>query len=149
MTTTDLRSRALRISALAGISLVALTGCSTAADLVNEVSTESFSNAVELDSAWDHSAPWLPAGATDITARWSTRDDTATLLVVSVEELDPAKCAETNRQSAPTLEIDGAPDAFSIDRVYACDDWTVAQTDNGWLGWTPNDPDEKAQSPAP
>lgn len=34
-------------------------------------------------------------------------------------------------------------------RSEICGDWTVISTEDGRFGWTPNDPDERAVSPAP
>jgi hypothetical protein len=41
-----------------------------------------------------------------------------------------------------------APAVYEMDKVFACGDWSVVRTDDGWLGWTPNAPDEAAESPA-
>jgi hypothetical protein len=64
--------------------------------------------------------------------------------------LDSSHCAETPRQSAPALTQPWSPkdkDVF-VDSAFACGDWTVIAAPGGWYGWTPNDPDEKAVSPA-
>ena len=35
------------------------------------------------------------------------------------------------------------------EHVFAGGTWSVVPTDAGWFGWTPNHPDEAAQSPSP
>jgi hypothetical protein len=148
MTTTRRRARtALALSATAAAAL-ALSGCGSLESVVHRESSSTYDDAAQLASDWGKTAPWLPVDASDISIRESTQGDPASLVAVSGSALDPAQCAEVDRQSAPTFALDGAPDVYSFDRVWACGDWAVVPTDDGWYGWTPNDPDEKAASPA-
>lgn len=138
---------ALALAAAAAVSL-SLTGCTSIQQMLQNESTGTYPDAAAVAADWDKTAPWLPADATDISVHESTKGDPATLLATSDSELDLSQCAEVPRQSAPTFAIDGAPNVYKIDTVYACGDWAVVPTDDGWYGWTPNHPDEKAASPA-
>ena len=142
------RSRLLPLAALAAASALALSGCSAAADLIAGRSSMRFETQPDLDQGWHHDASWVPADATSI--RLLTADDTgeAVLRATSATPLDPAICAETPRESAPTFEQEQAPDVYSVDTVWACGSWSVIPTADGWFGWTPNDLDEEAASPA-
>ena len=136
-----------RIAALAlltAVSATALTGCSIGDTLNNERVTE-FSTSAELVDTWSKSAPWLPTDATDIITRETPDAEPAVLLATSATALDPDLCVEIERQSGPVFSVDGAPKAY-VDTVFACGDWAVIPTDDGWYGWTPNHPDEKAAS---
>lgn len=148
MTSTP-RLRAARVAApVAALLLLApLTGCTQIVDAMRGEATLEFASPKELGDEWAKDAPWVPADATDIMTRETTDDDAASLIAVSGTALDPAQCVEVDRQSAPMLALPGTPDIYTIDRVFACGDWTVAAVDHGWYGWTPNHPDEKAQTP--
>ncbi|AQP49876.1 hypothetical protein [Tessaracoccus flavescens] len=63
------------------------------------------------------------------------------IVLTSKSEL-PDTCAE--RRSAPTLNIDGAPDIYGQKNTAAhvCGDWTVRKASDGWYGWTPNAEDK-------
>lgn len=37
-----------------------------------------------------------------------------------------------------------APDAYDADTVFACGDWSVIPTGDGWYGWTPNSAEERS-----
>jgi len=139
------KSRTLALLPIAALAAIALSGCAVMDDLRHESSTD-FATVSELSDGWDKAAPWLPADASDIRTREATNGDSAILRATTDTELDPAKCAEIDRQSAPVYEQDWSPNAF-VDTAWVCGDWTVIPTDDGWFGWTPNDPDEKALSP--
>ncbi|RUQ98270.1 hypothetical protein [Labedella endophytica] len=148
MNSTRTRRTTLSLTlATTAVAALALSGCSLQQTLQKE-SSGTYADSAALSAEWDKTAPWLPADATDISVHESTEGDPASLLATSDTDLDLSKCAEVDRQSAPTFAIDGAPDAYKIDTVFACGDWAVAPTDDGWYGWTPNHPDEKAASPA-
>lgn len=138
---------ALALAATTAVAL-SLTGCTSIQQMLQHESTGTFADTETLVADWDKTAPWLPADATDISVHESTDGDPASLVATSDAALDLSQCAEVDRQSAPTFAIDGTPNIYKIDTVYACGDWAVVPTDDGWYGWTPNDPDEKAASPA-
>ena len=140
------KTSALLAAPFVAVALISLSGCAVL-DVVRHETGTDFDTTMDLANHWDKSAPWLPADATDITTRESTQGDPAILRAVSTSELDPALCAEVERQSGPVFEQDWSVDAF-VDTAWACGDWTVIPTDDGWYGWTPNHPDEKAQSPS-
>lgn len=140
-------TRSRSVLALAAASaVVLLTGCSQLIeDWTGEESLRSDSVA-ELEEGWDRPVPWLPADATSIRLHHSLEGDEAVLGATTGTPLDPTLCAETVRQSGPAYTRDWSPWAF-LDRVWACGDWTVIATDNGWYGWTPSGEDEKAATP--
>jgi hypothetical protein len=145
MTTSHTRGASVALATAVAASL--LTGCSSIQQTLQHESTGAYADAAALTEGWDKTAPWLPDDATDISVHESTQGEPASLLARSDSDLDTSQCTQVDRQSAPTFAIDGAPDIFTIDRVFACGDWAVVTTDDGWYGWTPNDPDEKAASP--
>ena len=132
--------------ALGIVALSTLTGCSVVDELRNEASSE-FASTAELASDWKQDAAWVPGDATDIRTRFSTVSGTAILRATTTSPLDPELCAEVDRQSGPAFEQDWSGDPY-VDNAWACDNWTVVATDDGWYGWTPNHPDEQAQSPS-
>lgn len=139
--------RTVAALALTLIAATTLTGCGSVTNLVNKEKTGEYADVAALED-WDGTAPWIPSDATDIRTHESTDGKVSVVLLDSATELDPALCAEIDRESAPAFSIDGAPNVYKTDRVFACGDWTVAPAKAGWYGWTPNDPDEKEQSPA-
>ena len=141
---------ALRAAAAGALLLpVALlaTGCSAFDAVAHHQKSLSFADRAALEEGWDGEQNWIPADAEKIEGTASTTASDTVLLLRSAQELDPAACAETSRRSAPNYVVSGAPDVYKIDTVFACGSWTVARTDDGWLGWTPNSPDEAAESP--
>ncbi|MFS0866190.1 hypothetical protein AB3M83_02495 [Microbacterium sp. 179-B 1A2 NHS] len=148
--TSSLRTRtALAAAPLAAALLLPLAGCSAVGDLLQQEASHTFATRADLDRQWGKDARWLPTDATAITTHESTAGDPASLTAASEATLDPARCAEVDRQSAPVFTLEGTPDVYKVDQVFACGDWAVIATDDGWYGWTPNHPDEQAQSPAP
>jgi hypothetical protein len=135
-------------AAIAATAMLALAGCSAVDEVAHKVRSQSFDTSAALASGWKGSAPWLPTDSTSIQLRQSTVADDAVLLVKSDQELKPELCAQVTRQSAPSYEIDGAPDVYAAKKVYACGGWSVIKAGDGWLGWTPNHPDERAKSPS-
>lgn len=134
--------------AATAMAALALTGCTSLQQTLQDEHSDTYPDSAALAADWDKTAPWLPEDASDISMHETVDGDPASLLVSTDTELDLTTCAEVDRQSAPTFAIEGAPDAYSIDTVFACGDWAVVPTDDGWYGWTPNHPDEKAASPA-
>lgn len=141
--------RALALGAILIPAALLATGCSSLVDrvLYNE-NHFSFDDAAALEKGLEQDVPWVPADATHITGTVSTDATNGAVLLRSDADLDPEICAETARRSAPVYALDGAPDVFEMDTVYACGAWSVVATDDGWLGWTPSHPDEAAASPA-
>lgn len=137
-------SRILPLALLSLGTLAVLSGCAIG-DTLNIETESEFPTTAEVSADWDKSAPWLPEDATDILIREVQKADSAVLLATTSSELDPALCVETERRSAPMFTVDGAPDAYT-DRAFACGDWTVIPSDDGWYGWTPSHPDEQAAS---
>lgn len=148
MTSTP-RPRAAAASLAAAVLLVSLTGCSGIGDALRQEASHEFATRDQLVKEWGKDAPWLPDDATSIVTRESTAGDPASVTSGSATGLDPSLCAETERRSAPTFALEDTPDVYKIDRIFACGEWAVVATDDGWYGWTPNHPDERAQSPAP
>jgi hypothetical protein len=140
------KKRIVSLAILATISIAALTGCASIQGALQKESAVEFDTAADVADEWDNSAPWLPEDATDIRIHQASEGDPAVLLSISDTELDPSLCVEVERQSAATFAVDGAPDSYAADTVFACGDWAVIPSDNGWYGWTPNHPDEKAAS---
>ena len=138
---------ALTLAATA-VAALSLTGCTSIQQAIQDESSGTYADADALAENWNKTAPWLPDDASEISMHQTVNGDPASLLLTSDADLDLSQCAEVERQSAPTFAIEGAPNAYKIDTVYACGDWAVVPTDDGWYGWTPNDPDEKAASPA-
>lgn len=149
MTSTS-RSRAGRATAplAAAVLPIALTGCSGIGDTLRHEASHEFATKDQLVEQWAKEAPWLPSDATSIVTREATDGDPASLTAVSDTDLDPTQCAEVERASAPTFALEDTPDVYKIDRLFACGAWAVVATDDGWYGWTPNDPDEQAESPS-
>ncbi len=128
----------------------ALSGCSSLIDeLAHHQRSGSYAALADVP-AGELDAPWLPADATEIELTRTTDADAsdAAVLVQSETDLDAALCAPVERQSAPAYALEGAPDVYKISDAFACGTWTVVATEDGWLGWTPGDPDETALSPA-
>lgn len=138
----------LPVFAAVAVTGLALTGCSSVIDKIQREKTNQFASTQELARNWDRTADWLPTDSTQIRIREASAGDPAILAATTKIDLDPAQCAETERQSAPIYSDDWSPTDVYVDRIFACGDWAVIKTDGGWYGWTPNDPDEKAVSPA-
>jgi hypothetical protein len=111
--------------------------------------SSSYESAALVADRWEGEAAWIPSDAADVEIRESTTDDTAVIALASGADLDPALCGVVTRQSAPAYQIEGTPSAYDASEVYACGNWAVMPTEDGWLGWTPNHPDEAKQSPTP
>ena len=145
-----MRHRRTAAVALATVipAAVVLSGCATIDEFVHNERSWEFAGASELATGWGGHADWVPDDAGDIRIRESTSGDVAALVLVSDSALDPALCAQVERLSGPAFEVEGTPDPFRVADAFACADWTVIATDDGWFGWTPNHPDEAAQSPS-
>ena len=51
--------------------------------------------------------------------------------------------------AGPVFAADWAPEDVYVDDVFACGDWAVMATDDGWFGWTPSAPGEQEVAPSP
>ncbi|NYE18421.1 hypothetical protein [Microbacterium immunditiarum] len=135
-------------AAVAGLAALALSGCAVIDELAYHQRSSSYEDlAAAPDSSPAHAA-WVPDDAHSIRITESTQPDAANavVLVTSSSPLDPELCAEVDRQSAPSYAVDGAPDVYRADTVFACGEWSVVSSEDGWFGWTPNHPEERAQS---
>lgn len=142
-------TRRLSIAAVSAALLVpSLTACAAVGDALQREATHEFDTREDLVRDWAREAPWVPADAESIRIRESLGGEPASLAVSSSSDLDPTMCVDVERKSAPTLVLEKTPDVYKIDRVLACGDWAVVQTDDGWYGWTPVHPDERAASPS-
>lgn len=149
--TSSLRRRTalVVVPAASVLALICLAGCSSLTETMRNEASHEFATQAELADGWDRSAPWVPNDAVDISTHESSSGDPASLIAVSGTRLDPTQCVEVERQSSPSFTLDDAPNVYKADTVFACGDWAVVPTGDGWYGWTPNHPDEKAASPAP
>jgi hypothetical protein len=138
----------LAVAAVAVTVTVTLSGCSIVDSLVHQQKSVEFADAAALEADGDLTVPWLPEDSSAIRITQSTQSDDASVAVDSGQDLSAAECVEVPRQSAPAYSIDDTVDVYSVSSVFACGAWSVAETPDGWLGWTPNHPDEAAQSPA-
>lgn len=139
----------LAASALLVAGLLSLTGCSVYDSLVHKQATSTFVDVEAFHEGAEVDAHWVPDDATEITVRTSTLDDAeeAVLLLTSGSALAD-ECAEVERYSAPAWVLDDAPDPYKAKSVFACGDWTVMATDDGWYGWTPNSAEERSAASA-
>ncbi|MBT2484693.1 MULTISPECIES: hypothetical protein [unclassified Microbacterium] len=139
---------ALAVTGLLAIVSLTASGCSVVDELAHHKKSSEFADAASLEADGDLEVAWLPRDSSGIRVVQSTQADDAAVAVVSEGSLPSAMCIEVPRQSAPPYVIDDTVDVYGVSSVFACGEWTVAETPTGWLGWTPNHPDEKAQSPA-
>lgn len=139
----------LAIPALIAVELISLTGCSAYDSIVHKQATSTFADADAFAEGTAVAADWVPADATEITVRTSTIQDAAdaVILLTSGSAL-PDDCAEVERRSAPAWALDDAPDPYKAKTVFACGDWSVMTTGDGWFGWTPNSQEERAAASA-
>lgn len=125
-------------AALLGLIAVMTTvaGCSAVDNLAYGRAEATYDDARSLAQARGDVPEWLPSDARSIQRVSSTRDETSESLVfTSAEGL--AGCEEVPRLSAPTMEVDDAPDVYKISDVLACGTWAVAQQDGTFYAWTP------------
>lgn len=137
--------------AAASILALSLTGCSAVTDLLHNEQTADFDDQKAFAAEWSRaaSAEWVPHDAVQIRVRESGDGDVAILGLTSSSALDPITCTETDRLSGPSFTDDWAPDDVYVDRIFACGDWAVMATSDGWFGWTPSAPGEQDVAPAP
>jgi len=129
---------ALAVGALA-LCAVTLSGCSALGDAAHDRVTSEASTRADLDPAPD----WMPSDARDITAVSGTggksSDTTPTTLVfTSTAGVSGDSCTTTPRNSAPTMDVDGAPDVYEATSVLRCGAWSMTSKGDRWVAWTPN-----------
>jgi len=113
-----------------------VSGCAAFDNLVYGRSEATYDNVQTLAEARGDAPDWLPADAREIDRVSSTRaDDTESLRFTSEQGL--AGCEEVDRLSAPTMDIEDAPDVYAIDRVAVCGSWAVAESNGTYYAWTP------------
>ncbi|MDM7892931.1 hypothetical protein [Curtobacterium caseinilyticum] len=132
-TTTVLTAGAL------ALATVTLTGCSALGDAAHDRVTSEASTRADLRSA----PAWLPDDATAITSVSGTggkeSDTTPTTLVfTSRDGVTADGCTTTPRKSAPTMDVDGAPDVYAATSVLQCGGWSMTSAGSRWVAWTPN-----------
>lgn len=132
---------------LAAIGLTA-SGCSVVDEVAHDQKSAEFADTAALTADGGLTVPWLPDDSTAIRVTRSTQADDAAVAVASEADLSTSLCAEVPRLSAPAYAVDDTVDVYDHASVFACGEWSVVETPTGWLGWTPNHPDEKAQSPS-
>jgi len=146
---TSHRTSLLALAVAAGGALtLTLSGCTAIQEAFSQEITTEFASANDVADRWDTEVPWLPADATEIIAKEKPDGEVSALMAHSPSPLAPETCVEVDRRSAPTVNVDTAPDVYGHARVFACGTWSVIPTDDGWYGWTPNSADEMAQSPS-
>lgn len=132
---------ALRAALACTVGIASLTGCSAIGDLMHGQATATYPSKAEFDAKAKVAASWIPADATSITERSATDGQlgAAVVLLTSAGSL-PDSCVTAERRSAPTLNLDGAPDIYDpkLGAAHVCGAWTVMHTGTGWYGWTPN-----------
>ncbi|WP_141651263.1 hypothetical protein [Microbacterium sp. 3J1] len=129
--------------------MLSLTGCSAYDSLVHKQATSSFEDVAAFDERAEVDADWLPADAGEITVRTSTLEDAAEAVVLLTSDSAlPDGCVEVERFSAPAWALDDAPDPYAAETVFACGDWSVMSTGDGWYGWTPNSEEERSAASA-
>ena len=142
----------MKILPIAAVSILALTltGCSAVTDLLYDETESEFADREAFEKDWPRadSAQWLPGDAQTIHVRESGDGTVAIIGFASASELDAQHCVETERLSSPSFTDDWAPSEVFVDRVFACGDWAVMATDDGWFGWSPSAPGEQEVAPA-
>lgn len=140
---------ALAAPALLLAGALTLSGCAAYDSIVHKQATSTFDDVAAFDDGAEVDTDWLPADATAITVRTSTIEDApdAVILLTSESALGE-DCVEVDRQSAPAWVLDDAPDPYTVKTVFACGDWSVVQSADGWFGWTPNSEQERSAAAA-
>ncbi|ONI65241.1 hypothetical protein ALI44B_00685 [Leifsonia sp. ALI-44-B] len=141
-TTTFIRS--LLVPAVVVLAVGGLSGCG----VVEDVTSGSVTSTADTREALSGEIPaWIPVDATGITRVDGTRGDAVSILFQSSSDLDPSSCVAVPRVSAPTVQVEDAPDVYAEDQVFSCGDWAVVPATGGWYGWTPATESTAAPSP--
>jgi hypothetical protein len=133
-----IRTTSLAVGALA-LAAVSLTGCSAISDQAHHRLTSHADTRADLASPPE----WMPSDATDITSVSGTagkESDSApqTVVFTSSAGVTSDGCTTVPRSSAPTIDVDGAPDAYKTDSVLRCGSWSLSSKKHRWIAWTPN-----------
>lgn len=143
--------RVTTVALLTASLAVGATGCSATDGidgLLGGFSTATYDDRAAMVAS-DRDVPaWVPTDASEITSRISTRDGAADAVIQldSPSPLDEALCREVERRSAPSWTFEASPSAYDADEVWACGDWSVIPSGDGWFGWTPNSSEERADA---
>lgn len=136
-------AKAVAVSALS-IAALALAGCAQLSDIAHGKSTTH----VDTRAALKAPPEWLPSDASDITVVTGTNGgDTSTppttVLFTSAEGVVSDRCADVERNSAPTMTLDepDAPEEYTAETVTRCGAWSMVAKGDRWLAWTPNTAD--------
>ncbi|PZF58180.1 hypothetical protein DEJ23_04585 [Curtobacterium sp. MCSS17_008] len=129
---------ALALGALV-LSAVTLTGCSGFGDLAHDRVTSEASTRADLSAA----PAWMPADAEEITSvsgTGGTASDTTptTIVFTSADGVTADDCTTAPRQSAPTMDVEGAPNVYKAAAVLRCGPWSMTSKGDRWIAWTPN-----------
>jgi hypothetical protein len=139
MTRSAFLNRSRPGAAVAGLAAIffLLAGCALVNDVAYGRSESTSANPVELAQARGDAVEWMPEDARGISRVASTREDgVESLLFTSATA--PTGCTPTERLSAPTMDVEGAPDVYAIGQVQVCGDWVVAAADDDvYYAWTP------------
>jgi hypothetical protein len=146
---TAVPARLLPALALAALVPLVLTGCSVG-DALHGRTSGTVASPAALAHAWRTPASepdWVPADATGIrfvAATGGSADASpASVRVVTASAL-PDSCTTIPRRSLDSFGEDWAPSSFP-DTVSRCGNWAVMRVDDGWFGWTPLAPAERAE----
>jgi hypothetical protein len=131
---TSTYTRFLLVPSVVILAAGALSGCSVVQDAMSNSVTTTANSRDELSG--DVPA-WIPADATGITQVRGSKGDAVSILLTSTKDLETGACVATPRLSAPTVQVENAPDVYSEKEVFSCGDWAVVPSPNGWYGWTP------------
>jgi hypothetical protein len=126
--------RSLLVPSAVILIMGGLSGCSVVQDAMSNSVTTTADSREELPG--DIPA-WVPVDATDITQVKGSKGDAASILLTSTKDLDMDACTPTPRLSAPTMQVENAPNGYSEEEVFSCGDWAVVPATGGWYGWTP------------
>jgi outer membrane murein-binding lipoprotein Lpp len=137
--------RSLLVPSAVIIAVGVLSGCSLVQDVVSSSVTTTADSREKLSGDVPQ---WIPDDATAITRVEGARGDAASILLSSTKDLDADVCVATPRLSAPTLQVENAPDVYGEDEVFSCGDWAVMHSSDGWYGWTPASESTAVPTPA-
>lgn len=146
---TAMTARLLPALALAALIPLVLSGCSLT-DAMHRQTSGTAATPAALEQAWRTPASqpdWVPEDATGIrfiAATGGSADESPASVRVTTASALPKTCTEIQRHSLDSFGEDWAPDSFP-DEVERCGNWAVMKVDDGWFGWTPLAPTERAE----
>lgn len=117
---------------------ILVVGGLAACSVVEGATSGSVTSTAETRETLSGEIPaWIPDDATGITRVEGARGDAASILLISSSDLNASSCEAVPRVSAPTVQVEDAPDVYSEDEVFSCGEWAVVPSEDGWYGWTP------------